>query len=96
MNRSASIALSKVVPWIKDLTTHGKLLTNKVGGPLSRNGLSKLLTRLTEKLLGRKGFSASLIRVLKATKFRKELEAAKGLSEEMLHTQKQNFEYSRK
>jgi len=96
MNRSASIALSKVVPWIKELTTHGKLLTNRLGGPLSRNGLSKLLTRITEKLLGRKGFSASLIRVLKATKFAKELEISKKLSEEMLHTQKQNFEYSRK
>jgi len=95
MSRTASMALSTVVPWIKELTSHGKLLTNINGGPLSRNGLSKLLTRLTEKLLGKQGFSASLIRVLKSTKYRKQLEKSKELSDEMLHSQKQSFLYSR-
>ena len=95
MSRPVSLALSRVVPWIKELTTHGKLLTNHQGGPLSRNGLSKLLTRLTEKLLGKKGFSASLIRVLKSTKHRKTLEDSKALAEEMIHSEKQNLAYSR-
>ena len=96
MSRPASLVLSLVTPWIKKLTTHGKLLTNIVGGALSRNGLSKLLTRLTQRLLGKHGFSASLIRVLKATKFRKTLLKSKELSDEMLHSQKQNLAYSRK
>ena len=96
MSRPASLALSTYIPLSKALTTHGKLLSNIRGEALTRNGLSKLLTRLTEKLLGRKGFSASLIRVLKATKFRSALEKSKSLADEMMHTQKQNFQYSRK
>ena len=95
MSRPVSLALSKVVPWIKKLTSHGKLLSNISGRPLTRNGLSKLLTRLTSKLLGRQGFSASLIRVLKSTKYKKELEKSKELSDEMLHSQKQSYQYSR-
>ena len=96
MSRPASLALTKVTPWIKELTKHGKLLTNVQGSALSRNGLSKLLTRLTEKLLGKKGFSASLIRVLKSTKHRSMLEQSKALADEMMHSQKQNLAYSRK
>ena len=95
MSRPASLALTKVTPWIKELTKHGKLLTNVQGGALSRNGLSKLLTRLTERLLGKKGFSASLIRVLKSTKHLKTLEDSKALADEMMHSQKQNLSYSR-
>jgi len=72
------------------------LLTNIRGGALSRNGLSKLLTRLTEKLLGNKGFSASLIRVLKSTKHRDILEKSKALADEMMHSEKENLAYSRK
>ena len=96
MSRPASLALTKVTPWINTLTKHGKLLTNAQGSALSRNGLSKLLTRLTEKILGKKGFSASLIRVLKSTKHRSMLEQSKALADEMMHSQKQNLAYSRK
>lgn len=96
MSRPVSLALTKVTPWIKELTKHGKLLTNIRGGALSRNGLSKLLTRLTEKLLGKKGFSASLIRVLKSTKHRDILEKSKALADEMMHSEKENLAYSRK
>ena len=95
MSRAASLVLSRFVPIVKTLTEHGKLLTSQTGSALSRNGLSKLLTRLTQKLLGKKGFSASLIRVLKATKYRAETEKSKSLSEEMGHSQKQQFQYSR-
>ena len=96
MSRPVSLAFTKVTPWIKELTKHGKLLTNIRGGALSRNGLSKLLTRLTEKLLGNKGFSASLIRVLKSTKHRDILEKSKALADEMMHSAKENLAYSRK
>jgi hypothetical protein len=96
MSRPASLALTKFVSLAKGLVKHNKLLSNIRGEPLSRNGLSKLLTRLTQKLLGKKGFSASLIRVLKASKYRKELETTKALADEMMHDPKQSYLYSRK
>jgi hypothetical protein len=95
MSRAASLVLSRFVPLVKALTTHGKLLTSQTGTALNRNGLSKLLTRLTQKLLGKRGFSASLIRVFKATKHRDQIEATRKLQDEMGHSAKQQFEYSR-
>ena len=95
MSRAASLVLSRFVPLVKKLTTHGQLLTSQTGSALSRNGLSKLLTRLTQKLLGKRGFSAGLIRVLKATKHRDQIEASIRLQEEMGHGAKQQFQYSR-
>ena len=95
MSRAASLVLSRFVPIVKKLTDHGRLLTSQTGGALSRNGLSKLLTRLTSKLLGKKGFSASLIRVLKSTKHRAAIETAQALQEELGHSGKQSYQYSR-
>ena len=96
MSRSASMVLTKLVPIVKAVTTHGYLLSNSSGDRLSRNGLSKLLTRITERLLGNKGFSATMIRVLKATKFSKTLEKSSELAKEMMHSQEQNYRYSRR
>ena len=96
MSRSASMVLTKLVPIVKAVTTHGYLLSNSTGDRLTRNGLSKLLTRLTERLLGNKGFSATMIRVLKATKHAKTLEKSSELAKEMMHSQEQNYKYSRK
>ena len=90
------MVLTKLVPIVKAVTTHGYLLSNSSGDRLSRNGLSKLLTRITERLLGNKGFSATMIRVLKATKFSKTLEKSSELAKEMMHSQEQNYRYSRR
>ena len=93
--RAPSRALSMFVPLVKELTTHGKLLTNSTGGPLTRNGLSKLLTKLTKKHLG-VGFSASLIRVLFSTENVKTIEDASKISNEMMHNLEQTLAYTRK
>ena len=96
MKRQVSLALTKFVPIVQNLTDHGKLLTNSKGGPLTRNGLSKLLTQLTQYHLGKKGFSASLIRVLSATKHKDVLEKASEITKGMQHNLKQSLRYSRK
>jgi hypothetical protein len=93
--RAPSRALSMFVPLVKRLTTHGKFLTNSAGKPLSRNGLSKLLTKLTKKHLG-VGFSASLIRVLFSTEHVKTIEDAAKISHEMMHNLEQTLAYTRK
>ena len=93
--RAPSRALTLFVPLVKQLTTHGKLLTNSTGGPLSRNGLSKLLKKLTKKHLG-VGFSASLIRVLFSTENIKTIEDASKISKEMMHNLEQSLAYTRK
>ena len=92
--RAPSRALSMFVPLVKQLTTHGKFLTNSTGGALSRNGLSKLLTKLTKKHLG-VGFSASLIRVLFSTENIKTIEDASKISNDMMHNLKQSLAYTR-
>jgi hypothetical protein len=96
MKRQVSLALTKFVPIVEKLTEHGKLLTNSKGGALTRNGLSKLLTKLTQYHLGKKGFSASLIRVLSATKHKDVLEKASEITKGLQHNLKQSLRYSRK
>ena len=96
MKRQVSMALTKFIPIVQELTDHGKLLTNSKGKPLTRNGLSKLLTKLTKYHLGKKGFSASLIRVLNATKHKNILEKASEITKGMQHNLKQSLNYSRK
>jgi hypothetical protein len=90
------MALTMFVPLVEKLTTHGKLLTNTKGDALTRNGLSKMLTKLTKHHLGKKGFSASLIRVLSATKHKDILEKAEEITKGMQHNLKQSLRYSRK
>lgn len=95
MDRAPSRALSMFIPILKGIVSHDKLLTNASGKPLSRNGLSKLLTKLTKKHLG-VGFSASLIRVLFSTANIETIEKAKKIQDEMGHNMKQSLAYTRK
>jgi len=95
IDRAPSRALSMFVPIVQSTVQHDKLLTNASGNPLSRNGLSKLLTKLTRKHLG-VGFSASLIRVLFSTENRKVIEKAAKIQDEMGHNMKQSLAYTRK
>ena len=95
IDRAPSRALSMFVPILKSIVKHDKLLTNASGNPLTRNGLSKLLTKLTRKHLG-VGFSASLIRVLFSTKNREVIEKAAKIQDEMGHNMKQSLAYTRK
>jgi hypothetical protein len=95
IDRAPSRALSMFVPISKAVTNHNKLLTNSSGNPLSRNGLSKLLKKLTKKHLD-VGFSASLIRVLFSTDNIKTIEKAAKIQDEMGHNTKQSMAYTRK
>jgi hypothetical protein len=95
VSRAASLALSMFIPHVKKTTTHGYLLSTLQGNKLSRSGLSKILIRLTEKHLGSK-IGAQIIRVLKATKFRKQTEANAALAKEMMHGKEQHLQYSKK
>ena len=95
IDRAPSRALSMFVPILKSVVKHEKLLSNASGNPLTRNGLSKLLTKLTKKHLG-VGFSASLIRVLFSTENRKLIEKAAKIQDEMGHNMKQSLAYTRK
>ena len=95
ISRAASLALSSFVPQVKKTTSHGYLLSTLQGNKLSRSGLSKILIRLTEKHLGSK-IGAQIIRVLKATKFRKRAEENEALAKEMMHGKEQHIQYSKK
>ena len=74
---------------------HKFLLSNQKGGPLTRSALGKILTKLTSDLLNKK-IGSRIIRVLKATSMRKQIEAVADLSKEMLHSGKQTKQYTRK
>ena len=95
LSRAASLVLTMFVPFVKDKTSHGYLLSTKNGKKLSRKGLSNLLSRTTEKYIGKR-LSAQLIRVLKATKFRKQTEEADEMAKEFLHSKDQHLKYSKK
>ena len=94
IKRSVSVFLTKFVPILQELTTHGKLLTNNRGDALSRNGLSKLLQKLTAQHFD-KGFSTQLIRVLFATQHSSEIMKAKELTDELQHSLAQSVRYTR-
>ena len=95
MSRATSLVLSMFVPKVKANTTHGYLLTNSTGGKLTRSGLSKILIRLTKKHLGA-AIGSQIIRVLKSTKFRKQAETNEKLAQELMHSTKQQLQYSKK
>ena len=95
LSRAASLVLTMFVPIVKDKTSHGYLLSTKSGKKLSRKGLSNLLSRTTEKYIGKR-ISAQIIRVLKATKFKKQTEEAADLAKEMLHGKDQHLQYTKK
>ena len=95
LSRAASLVLTMFVPLVKAKTDHGYLLSTKGGKKLSRKGLSNLLSRTTEKYIGKR-ISAQIIRVLKATKFKKQTEDAAALAKEMLHSKDQHMQYTKK
>ena len=95
LSRAASLVLTMFVPIVKAKTEHGYLLSTKGGKKLSRKGLSNLLSRTTEKYIGKR-ISAQIIRVLKATKFKKQTEEAADLAKEMLHGKDQHLQYTKK
>ena len=95
MSRPTSLVLSMFVPKSKQTTKHGFLLSNMAGKKLSRSGLSKVLIRLTNKHLGAR-IGSQIIRVLKSTKFRKQAEKNEELAKELMHSTKQQLQYSKK
>lgn len=95
LSRPTSLVLSMFVPKVKENTDHGYLLSNQQGKKLSRSGLSKVLIRLTSKHLGAK-IGSQIIRVLKATKFRKDTEKSEALAKELMHSSKQQLQYAKK
>ncbi len=95
ISRPASLVLSMFIPKVKSATTHGYLLSNKGGSKMTRSNLSKILIRLTEKLLNKR-IGSQIVRVLKATKQRKSAEANAALSKEMMHGKEQHLLYAKK
>ena len=95
ISRVASLVLSMFAPHVKKTTTHGYLLSNTKGGKLTRSGLSKVLIRLTKKHLGA-AIGSQIIRVLKSTKYRKEAEKNEELAKELMHSTRQQLQYSKK
>ena len=87
--------LNKFIPAVKRLTKHGYLLTNKKGGQMSKQVLSKTLMKITKRRIG-KGFSTQLLRILYAMKNRDVIESAKDVSEKLLHSQDQSLLYAKK
>ena len=87
--------LNKFVPAVKKITEHGYLLTNKSGGKMSKQVLSKTLMRITKHRIG-KAFSSQLIRILYAMSNRGVIESAKEVNEKLLHSAKQSLQYAKK
>ena len=87
--------LNKFIPASQRLTTHGYLLSNRNGGKMSKQVLSKLITKITRHRIG-KGFSVQLIRILFAMQHRKTLETAQEVSQKLMHSAKQSLQYSKK
>ena len=87
--------LNKFIPAVKELTSHGYLLTNQKGGKMSKQVLSKKLMKLTKARIG-KTFSVQLLRILYAMKNRDVIESAKQVSSKLLHSQEQSLQYAKK
>ena len=87
--------LNKFVPAVKKITTHGFLLTNRKGGKMSKQVLSKTLMKLTKSRIG-KAFSTQLLRILYAMKNRDIIESARDVSEKLMHSQEQSLAYAKK
>ena len=86
--------LNKFIPAVKRITDHGYLLTNRKGGKMSKQVLSKTLMKLTSRRIG-KTMSTQLIRILYAMKNRDVIESAKEVSEKLLHSQEQSLQYAK-
>jgi len=87
--------LNKFIPAVEKLTNHGRLLSNKKGGAMSKQVLSKTLMRITDKRIGKR-FSTQLLRILYAMKNKNIIETAKEVSDKLMHSQKQSLDYAKK
>ena len=74
---------------------HGYFLSNRSGKKMTKQVLSKKLTSITKRKLG-KGFSVQLLRILYAMQHRGVLETAKEVSKKLMHSQEQSLQYSKK
>jgi len=74
---------------------HDFLLSNQKGQPLSKSALGKILALLTSDLLSKK-ISTRIIRVLKATAHKKQIDEMRNLAKEMQHSLKTQGQYTRK
>ena len=95
MNTANQRLLNKFMLARHRLVKHPRLLSNRNRGPMSRQVLSKRLSTLTRKRIG-KGFSTQLLRILYAMKHRGIIESAKKVSEKLLHSQEQTLQYAKK
>jgi hypothetical protein len=85
--------LSKLLPKLKQ--EHGYFLSNKTGGKLSKQALSKLLFRTFNNILGKK-IGSRLIRVFKTTENKDKIEKASALQNELGHSASMQQTYIRK
>ena len=96
ISRPASMAISAFIKKRKDtIKDHEYLLVTKQGNKMTRPNLSKVLLRLTEKLLNKR-IGAQIARVLKATKYKASAEENAKLSKEMMHNKEQHLQYAKK
>ena len=97
LNKGLSKAIFEYVRYRNRISgvEHEYLLSNQKGKPLSKPAMGKMLTKLTSDLLDKK-IGSRIIRVLKATHFKKEIDIANELASEMQHSLKTQKTYVRK
>jgi len=95
LNRANQLLLNRFIPAVKKFTTHGYLLTNKQGGRMSKQVLSKTLMKITKQRIGKR-FGNQLLRILYAMRNRDVIETAKSVSDKLLHSQSQSLQYAKK
>ena len=74
---------------------HDNLLSNVDGKILSKEGLGRILRKLTADKLG-KNIGTRMLRIFNASRHSKLLEKAALVSHDMLHSEKQTKQYVRK
>ena len=75
--------------------SHDLLFSLRNGKQMTKSAFSQGLLNLTKRLMGQK-VGTRMIRVLFATSNRKEIEAAKNVSDKLLHSAEQSQQYVRK
>jgi hypothetical protein len=95
LNAQNQRLLNKFIPASLKLTKHGFLLSNKRGDKMTKQVLSKRLSKITSQRIG-KSFSVQLLRILFAMRNRDVIESAKEVSDKLLHSQKQSLQYAKK
>ena len=95
LNKGLSKAMREYVKYRNKVgVDHDFLLSNAKGKPLTRAAMGKILGALTKDLLD-KQIGSRIIRVLKATAFKKEIDVSDKLAKEMMHSSKQQKAYVR-